>query len=227
MQGQLRLPREVYAGIFDGTITEWNDERIAAANPDLMLPKRTIGVVVRRDASGTTFAFTNHLDAIDPKWRDQGRGAAILVDWPGRAMTARGNEGVAARILQSEYSIGYVEYGFAHRLGLSMASLENREGAFVAPDPAAGQVALHSLQAGETDLVPLIADPAGAAAYPVVTLTWTLVNKSYADARKAEGVRAFIGWGLRDGQQATAELGYLPLPAALASAAQSALATVR
>jgi phosphate transport system substrate-binding protein len=60
-----------------------------------------------------------------------------------------------------------------------------------------------------------------------VTLTWTLVNKSYADARRAEGVRAFVGWGLRDGQQSTAELGHLPLPTALASAAQSALAAVR
>jgi ABC-type phosphate transport system substrate-binding protein len=62
---------------------------------------------------------------------------------------------------------------------------------------------------------------------PARDLDRTLVNKSYADARKAEGVRAFVGWGLRDGQQSTAELGYLPLPTALASAAQSALAAVR
>ena len=39
-----------------------------------------------------------------------------------------------------------------------------------------------------------------------MTLTWTLVNKSYADARKAEGVRAFVGWGLRDGQHRRAGL---------------------
>jgi hypothetical protein len=34
------------------------------------------------------------------------RGAAIRVDWPAGAMTARGNEGVAATVLQSEYSVG-------------------------------------------------------------------------------------------------------------------------
>ena len=145
--GELRLPREVYAGIFDGTITSWNDERIAAANPALDLPKRTIAVVTRRDGSGTTFAFTNHLQAIDATWREQKRGAGTLVDWPGRAMTARGNEGVAATILNSEYSIGYVEYGFAKRLGLSMALLQNRDGQFVAPALASGQAAL----AGEPD----------------------------------------------------------------------------
>ena len=134
LAGELRLPRDVYAGIFDGAIREWNDERIAAANPGLELPERSIAVVVRRDGSGTTFAFTNHLNSIDPNWREQGHGAAIRVDWPGGAMTARGNEGVAATILQSEYSIGYVEFGFAQRLGLSMAALENKEGTFVAPN---------------------------------------------------------------------------------------------
>ena len=66
VEGELRLPRAVYAGIFDGSIREWDDERIRAANPGLVLPRRSIGVVVRRDGSGTTFAFTNHLQAIDP-----------------------------------------------------------------------------------------------------------------------------------------------------------------
>ena len=37
----------------------------------------------------------------------------------GRAMLARGNEGVAGRIKISEGAIGYVEYGFAKRLGLA------------------------------------------------------------------------------------------------------------
>ena len=36
--GELRLPRAVYSGIFDGTIRRWNDQRIAAANPGLPFP---------------------------------------------------------------------------------------------------------------------------------------------------------------------------------------------
>ncbi len=54
-------------------------------------------------------------------------------------MLARGNEGVAARIKISEGSIGYVEYGFAQRLGLTMAELQNKAGNFVAPSHPSGQ----------------------------------------------------------------------------------------
>ncbi len=57
-------------------------------------------------------------------------------------MLARGNEGVASRIKISYGSIGYVEYGFAKRLGLPMAELQNKAGKFVAPDEASGQSAL-------------------------------------------------------------------------------------
>jgi ABC-type phosphate transport system substrate-binding protein len=48
-------------------------------------------------------------------------------------MLVRGNEGVAGRIKISEGAIGYVEYGFAQRLGLPMAALQNRAGQFIAP----------------------------------------------------------------------------------------------
>ena len=222
--GELRLPREVYAGIFDGTIRNWNDPRIAAANPGVELPDRSIAVVVRRDGSGTTFAFTNHLNAIDPSWRERELGAAIRVDWPAGAMTARGNEGVAAAILQSEYAIGYVEYGFAQRLGLPMAVLENRDGQFVAPGVAAGEAAFaRELAAGTTDLVQLVGDPEGAASYPIVTLTWALVHEAYPDARKAEALKAFLGWGLDQGQSVAKGLDYVTLPASLAAASRSAL----
>ena len=57
-------------------------------------------------------------------------------------MIARGNEGVASRIKISEGSIGYVEFGFARRLGLTVAPLENKEGRFVAPSPEAGAAAI-------------------------------------------------------------------------------------
>ena len=90
-------------------------QRIVAANPGLALPDKSIAVAVRRDGSGTTFAFANHLNAIDPRWREAGLGVGTQVDWPGSAMTARGNEGVAGLIKISQNSIGYVEYGFAQR----------------------------------------------------------------------------------------------------------------
>ena len=71
MPPQLKLSRSVYADIFLGKITRWDDDRIAAINPGVTFPDRDIQVVVRQDSSGTTFAFTNHLSAISEEWRKE------------------------------------------------------------------------------------------------------------------------------------------------------------
>src|SRR5262249_3734219 len=62
--GPLKLPRDVYVDMFAGRIRMWNDARLVAANPGLALPARSIALVARQDASGTTFAMTNHLRAV-------------------------------------------------------------------------------------------------------------------------------------------------------------------
>src|SRR5262249_8445565 len=126
-QGELKLSRKAYAGIFLGEIKKWNDPLIAQSNPGVKLPNLTIVTPVRQDGSGTTFAFTKNLDAISEKWRSQ-FGPATLVDWPGNAMRAKGNEGVAGLIGNSEGAVGYVGYEFARKLGLNNAALENKEG---------------------------------------------------------------------------------------------------
>ena len=83
--------------IFLGKITSWNDARIRAANPQVSLPSKPITVIVRTDSSGTTFAFTNHLAAVNKEWRD-GPGVGKAVQWPCRYIGATGNEGVAGQI---------------------------------------------------------------------------------------------------------------------------------
>jgi len=69
--GDLKLSRQAYAGIFLGDVTNWNDPIIARSNPDVKLPDLTIAPVVRLDSSGTTFAFTGNLAAINDKWRNK------------------------------------------------------------------------------------------------------------------------------------------------------------
>ena len=69
LEGELRLPRDVLGDIFAGRITSWDDPRMVAANPGLELPHQTLYVVARLDGSGTTYAFTNHLDATSDTWR--------------------------------------------------------------------------------------------------------------------------------------------------------------
>jgi phosphate transport system substrate-binding protein len=227
LTGGLKLPRAVYTDIFLGKIRTWDDPRIKAANPDLPLPRETIVPVVRLDSSGTTFAFTNHLSAISEEWR-QGPGVGRRVDWPGHAMTARGNEGVAARIKHSEGAIGYVEYGFAQRLGLRMAVLENRAGQFVAPEaPRIARVFEDSIDQMPVDLRLYVPDPAGESVYPIATYSWLLLYGHYPDADKATALKDFVRFGLTQGQLHGGHLGYVPLPGIVSALAQQALDTVQ
>jgi phosphate transport system substrate-binding protein len=220
LKGELKLKREVYLDIFAGKIRDWDDPRIKASNPNLVLPHKTIAVVVRQDSSGTTYAFTNHLSALSAAWRDRGPGVGKVIGWPGVAMVARGNEGVATRIKISDGAIGYLEYGFAKRLGLPMAWLENKAGRFVQPDPESAQQALLNGSAAVPDSLRLfMPDPEGEAAYPIVTYSWLLLYGQYPDAAKLAALKNFVSWALGEGQRYSAELGYIPLPQPVAAQA--------
>ncbi|MBN1631251.1 MAG: phosphate ABC transporter substrate-binding protein PstS, partial [Thermoleophilia bacterium] len=54
----LKLDPDTLAAVFLGTITSWNDARLASLNPGVTLPDRPIQVVHRSDSSGTTSIFT-------------------------------------------------------------------------------------------------------------------------------------------------------------------------
>lgn len=221
--GPLNLPRDVYTEIFLGNAVRWDDPRIAAANPGLKLPAKLIQVVGRRDSSGTTFAFTNHLAAVSDAWA-QGPGVAKRVDWPGGAMEATGNEGVAQRIKLTEGSIGYVEAGFAERLGLSIAWLENQAGGFVLPTVETGRRGLaNGSDVPPSDLTQTVPDPEGARSYPIVTYSWALVRAAYEGPERTAAVDDLVRWALTDGQQYAEALGYVPLPENLVQASLKVL----
>jgi len=222
--GDLRLSRDVYSDIFAGRIVKWNDARLRATNPGLPLPDRTIVLVARQDASGTTFALTNHLSAVSTDWRDRGPGTGTLVDWSGRAMLARGNEGVAARVRISEGALGYMEYGFARRLGLPMARLQNKAGRYVVPSETNGQAALaNGVGQMPSNLRLFLPDPAGDDSYPIVSFSWLLLYDRVSDARKNAALKRFVAWGLDEGQARGRDLGYIPLPIEVAARARAAV----
>ena len=141
----LKLPRDVYAGIFHGKVTKWNDAKLKAANPGADLPDRDITVVRRADSSGTTFVFTTHLSAISEEWK-KGPGIGTTVKWPesDKFVASPKNDGVAATIRQTPGSIGYVEYSFAKFAKLEVALVQNKAGQFVAAGGAGGSEALAS-----------------------------------------------------------------------------------
>jgi len=215
----LKLTREGYAGIFSGKVTKWNDPLIAKVNPEIKLPAAPINVIVRADSSGTSFVFSKHLSAISKDF-ESSIGANNMPNWPA-GTKSKGNEGVTASLLTTPGSIGYVEYGYAHSQNLSTASLENKSGKFIAPTAASGSAALASAQL-PPDMIVWVSDPEAPDAYPIVTFTWMLLYKKYDDKSKLEAIKGLVDYSLTDGQKDSESLGYIPLPAAIATKVKAA-----
>ncbi len=209
---ELKLPRVVYTDILLGKIKSWDDPAIAKANSGAKLPKQPITVIYRSDGSGTTGVFTKHLSAISPEWKTK-VGEGKSVKWP-VGVGAKGNEGVTAQVGQTVGSIAYMEYGYAQQNKLKFAALENKAGKFVVANDASAAKTLEAVTLPE-NLRAFITDPEGADSYPIVTYSWILAHKKYADPAKAKAVEAMIEYGLTEGQKQAAELGYVPLPAAV------------
>jgi phosphate transport system substrate-binding protein len=218
--GDIKLSREAYAGIFLGKITSWNDPAITKVNPGVSFPDTKITVVSRSDGSGTTFVFTSHLSAISTEWKN-GPGPGKSVNFP-VGVAGKGNPGVSALIKQTPGAIGYVEYGYAMQTKMPMALLENKSGKFVKPDLDSGKTALASFQLPE-NLRGWVTDPTGSDSYPIVTYTWLLCYKKYANAKTLDALKSVIKYGLTTGQSFSADLGYIPLPGNVVDADMKAL----
>src|SRR5262245_28111027 len=223
----LKLPRDVYAGIFLGKVTKWNDAGIKAANPGVNLPDQGITVVRRADSSGTTFVFTTHLSAISEEWK-KGPGTGTTVKWPSsdKFVASPKNDGVAATIRQTPGAIGYIEYAFGKFAKVDMAQIQNKAGQYVAPGGKGGEEALTSVKL-PPDLRAWLPDPEGAKAYPLATYTWLLLYKKNQDAKKAAALRELVDWCLTEGQKMSLQMGYIPLPASVASEVRKAAATIQ
>jgi phosphate transport system substrate-binding protein len=223
----LKLPRDVYAGIFLGRITKWSDPKIKAANPGVNLPDTDITVVRRADSSGTTFVFTSHLSAISEEWK-KGPGAGTTVNWPksDKFVASPKNDGVSATIKQTPGAIGYLEFAFAKFAKLEMAELQNKAGQYVAPGGEGGPAALAAVQL-PADLRAWVTDPEGPKAYPVATYTWMLFYKENKDPKKAAAIRELVEFCLNDGQKMSGQMGYIALPANVVGAVKKASASIQ
>lgn len=211
---ELMLTGDVIADIFAGEIKMWNDRRIAALNPDVILPNEAIIPVFRSDGSGTTFVFTDYLTKVSPMWKEK-FGAGKSVNFP-TGQAAKGNPGVAGVISNTKYSIGYVgsEYAFAQRI--PYARIKNTKGEFVLPSSTTISAAASGVIPSDTRCSITNADAAGA--YPISTFTWLIIYKeqNYSDRSKeqAEATIDLLKYILSaQVQNMTSEVNYAPLPA--------------
>jgi phosphate transport system substrate-binding protein len=211
--GDIKFTGPLLADIFLGKISNWNDPAIKAVNPALNLPDAKIAVIRRSDGSGTTFNFTNYLSRASAEWKDK-VGSDLLVKWP-VGTGAKGNDGIAQAVKQTANAISYIEFAQALQAKLVYASLQNKAGKFIKPEPLAFQAAAGGASfSGASDFDQLLIDAPGENAYPVVVTVFAQMKKSGSTLRTRATLN-FLQWALERGASDAAHLGYVPLPSSL------------
>jgi phosphate transport system substrate-binding protein len=209
--GQLKLTGPVLADIFLGKVTRWNDPEIARLNPGLKLPPLPITTVHRSDGSGTNFLFTSYLAGVSPAFAST-VGASDSVQWP-TGLGGKGNPGVAAFVVQTVGSIGYVEYAYALQNRIAYALLQNKDGQFPKPGAASfASAAAHADWPHASGNYQLLLDQTGANSWPITGATFILVYRRPTDAASSAAVLKFFDWAYAKGDAAAAKLDYVPLP---------------
>jgi phosphate transport system substrate-binding protein len=215
----LTLDRSTLAGIYDATITKWNDPAIMALNPGVTLPDASITAVHRSDGSGTTEIFTKALASFSDTWKND-VGFGTSVEWPvdkaGNGIGGKGNQGVAAAVQNTPNSIGYVELSYAVANQIAYANMINKAGNTVTANADSLASAMNDFANTFTDkLTNTIVDGGGADSWPIAGYTYIVLHTtSMTDCVKAQKLTEYLKWALTDAGAAkrAADLGYSVLP---------------
>jgi phosphate transport system substrate-binding protein len=214
---RLKLTGPIIAGIYMGTITNWNDAAIKKINPGLKLPDLAIAPVYRADGSGTTYVFTSYLAKVSPDFKSK-VGVDKSVSWPAGS-GAKGTAGVAAAVKATPGGIGYVESAYASLNHLTTTQLQTHDGTFVKPTLANFAAAEASADwEGAPNFAVDLNDQPGAHAWPIVSATFILVPTNPSDAAKGAAVKKFFTWALKNGDTQAKQLEYVVLPAKVKAA---------
>jgi phosphate transport system substrate-binding protein len=195
----LKLDGPTLAGIYSGTIREWDASPIQALNPEVKLPHQKIIPIRRADASGDTFVFTQFLDFSTPSW-DSRVGYGTTVDWPSvpDEKTAVGNQGMLQSIAATPYSIGYIGISFASEIDkakLGTAMVENQSGRFLLATPETITAAASQLDSRTpADERLSLAYAPGDDSYPLINYEYVVVSTRQPSPEVAKALRDFLLW---------------------------------
>jgi len=178
----LRLSGAAVAAMFDGSITRWNDARIAALNPGVALPNIPVVPIYRAENSGDTQLFTEFLSRSDATWA-QGVGSGTSVAWPAAAKVTdewKSNAGLLDACVKHDGCVTYLAVTYVTSVssaGLGYAALQTGAGDFVPPTR-------DSIAAS------------GSSAYPMVNFERAYVVKHQRDAARSLAIKAFLRWAI-------------------------------
>lgn len=210
--GELVIDGATLADIYLGKIKSWNDEALKKLNPKVKLPSTPIAVVHRSDGSGTSFLFTTYLSQTNAEWKEK-VGASTAVEWP-VGVGGKGNEGVAGVTLQTDGSIGYVEYAYAKQNKMTYLKMVNKDGKIVEPNSEAFQAAAANADwTHAPGFYLILTDQPGATSWPITGASFILVYKKPDDAAALTEALKFYDWAYKNGAAMAGELDYVPMPA--------------
>src|SRR5947209_6073134 len=212
----LVLDAQTVAGIFNGSITRWDDPQIASLNASM--PSEDIHVVYRSDKSGSTANFQDYLKAAAPGVWKQGTGKEFK---GGVGTAAKGNDGTSSMVKNTEGSITYNELSFAMDQGLfaaeikTPASRKTRRPVRIGTDSVGKSIAGAKIVGKGNDLVLDLSsfyNPSQDDVYPIVMATYEIVCSKYPDPQTGLAVKAALQATLGPGQIDLDKNGYIPLP---------------
>ncbi len=236
----LNLKGPVLAGIFQGTITSWNDARIRASNPGVTLPSAAITKCVRSDGSGTSFGFTSYLSKVSKDFR-AAIGASQQPNWPTTGIVkGPRNPGVAACIKANKNSIGYVDISDARDAGLTKTFAKigktevvkgKKKTVYVLPS-AGSALKAANLTTFKADLTLSLTASPSKGAYPIAITTWIIAYSNYASAGKSttarDDVKKVLDYAYSSAaQDGLKDLRFAKLPAGLVTVAKAQIAKIK
>jgi ABC-type phosphate transport system substrate-binding protein len=239
----LRLSPLLVSAIFAGDVPFWDDPRVQADNPGIVLPHTPVIPVVHSEGSGATFALTSYLATLFPgDWTPTEYFPASGAD-----VAENGSDQVINTIVSAgaDGTIGYDEYSYAKLNAVPVGKLLNAAGYYTAPtqynvavalqaaaitmDPSSPDYLLANLTSVYTEPDPQ-AYPLSGYSYLVEPTGATTPSASSPDPEvrmtsgKRHSLADFIAYSVCVGQGEVGPIGYSALPYNLVAAALAQVA---
>lgn len=213
--GQMRLNADLLARIYMGKIKAWDDPKIRTINPGLSLPRLPIRLIVRGDSASTNLVFSTHLANHNADWKSA-VGASKLPIWPAPVERVEGTQEMGEMVNAVEGAIGYVNFDEAFRKKLAFTQLQNLSGAYVQPwQPSFLGAAQNGGMSNAGEEQALLVDVKGAGSWPIVIVTYILLEQHPKNLQQARSTLRFFYWSFMQGDALATESGFIPLPASL------------
>ncbi len=229
----LKLNGKVLAEMYQGSITSWNDPRIAAINPGVALPHIRVVPLHRAESAGDTFLFTSYLSTQDASW-DRVTGYGTTVAWPSvpGARAETGNTGMVAGCKATPGCVAYVGIAYlsaAANAGLGYAALRNALGAYEAPSAKTIGAAVASFVSATpvNETISMVDGPA-VTGYPIVNYEYAIVSARQPAPAKARDIKAFLHWAITAGNapRYLDQVRFQPLPGPIVSLSDVQIAKI-